>query len=197
MVEITLPIVLQLIQTVALLVGIIYYLTIMRNQQRTRELTLESQELTRKAQEQAKETRQAQLLMQLYETYRSSEFRIIMEEIINQEWTDFDDFWEKYGSLNNPVQWSKWGSVAAYFSGIGVLLKEGLIDVKLVDELISNLAFVAWYRMEPIIKEWRKFVLTRRFSEQARSSIFEAFSGFDYLINELRKREQASLELKT
>ena len=58
MVEVTLPIVLQMVQTIALIVGIIYYLTIMRNQQRTRELAL-------KAQEHATETRQTQIFMQL------------------------------------------------------------------------------------------------------------------------------------
>jgi hypothetical protein len=49
MVEITLPIILQLLQTAGILVGIIYYITIMRNTQKTRELTLQSQELTHKA----------------------------------------------------------------------------------------------------------------------------------------------------
>ena len=74
MVEITLPLVLQIIQTVSLVVGIVYYLIIMRNSQRTRELTLRSQELTRKAQEQALETRQAQLFMQLYNRLNEGEF---------------------------------------------------------------------------------------------------------------------------
>jgi hypothetical protein len=37
MAEITLQLVLQIIQTVSLVIGIIYYLTIMRNQNRARE----------------------------------------------------------------------------------------------------------------------------------------------------------------
>jgi hypothetical protein len=49
MVEITLPIVLQILQTVGILVGIVYYITIMRNSQRTRELSLQAQELDLKA----------------------------------------------------------------------------------------------------------------------------------------------------
>ena len=64
MAEITYQMVLSTIQTIALVVGIVYYLTIMRNAQKTRELTLQSQELTRKAQEQSLETREAQLFMQ-------------------------------------------------------------------------------------------------------------------------------------
>jgi uncharacterized protein HemX len=62
MVEITYQMILSTLQTIALIVGIVYYLIIMRNTQKTRELSLRAQELTLKAQEQAKETRQAQLL---------------------------------------------------------------------------------------------------------------------------------------
>jgi hypothetical protein len=92
MVEITLPIMLQIVQTVGILVGIIYYITIMRNQQRTRELTLESQELARKAQEQALETRKVQLFMQIYQDMNSTENLRIYSELINMEWEDWDDF---------------------------------------------------------------------------------------------------------
>jgi hypothetical protein len=45
MVEVTIPIVLQVIQTVGILVGIIYYITIMRSNQKTQQLQLD----TRKA----------------------------------------------------------------------------------------------------------------------------------------------------
>jgi hypothetical protein len=36
--------------------------------------------------------RKAQLLMGLYETYRSPEFRTQWNRVIEQEWEDFDDF---------------------------------------------------------------------------------------------------------
>ena len=42
MVEITSQMVLSTLQTIALIVGIAYYLTIMRNSQRTRELSLKA-----------------------------------------------------------------------------------------------------------------------------------------------------------
>jgi preprotein translocase subunit YajC len=56
MVEVTYQMVLSTIQTIALIVGIAYYMTISRKQQRTRELALESQEQAWKAQENALET---------------------------------------------------------------------------------------------------------------------------------------------
>ena len=62
MAEITYQMVLSTLQTVGLLVGIFYYVTTMRNAQKTRELTLESQELSQKAQEQSLETKTSSTL---------------------------------------------------------------------------------------------------------------------------------------
>ena len=61
--------------------GFTYYFVTVRNQDRTRK---------------------AQLLMGLYEVYRSPEFRAQWSDVINQEWDDFDDFWEKYGRDSDP-----------------------------------------------------------------------------------------------
>jgi len=45
--------------------------------------------------------------------------------ILQQEWTDIDDFMEKYGLENNPEAYSNWMSVASFFHGIGILVKKG------------------------------------------------------------------------
>jgi len=175
MVEITLPLVLQILQTVGILVGIVYYMTIMRNAQRTRELTL-------KAQEQAKETRQAQLLMELYETYRSPEFRKRTQTIGNLEYTDFDDFWEKYGVDANPDFWAEWFSVATFFNGIGVLVSRKLLDIDLVEELLSNITDRCWEMMGSIVLEWRKTIPTQK------NRKYELLHGFEFLYNEMHSR---------
>ena len=65
MAEITYQMVLSTLQTVALVVGIIYYITIMRNQQKTRELTL-------KAQEEVEKSRKRELILQRFQSYNLS-----------------------------------------------------------------------------------------------------------------------------
>jgi arginine exporter protein ArgO len=62
MVEFTIPLVLDIIRTAGILVAIVYYITIMRNQQRTRELSL-------KAQEEAEKARQREMIIQRSQTY--------------------------------------------------------------------------------------------------------------------------------
>ena len=62
MVDITLSIVLQFVQTVGILVGIIYYISIMRANQKTQERTL-------KAQEEAEKSRKREMIFSRSQSY--------------------------------------------------------------------------------------------------------------------------------
>jgi len=154
MVEITYQMVLSTLQTIALIVGIFYYLTIMRNQQKTRELTLESQELTRKAQEQALETRQAQLFMSIYTRVNEVEFWKNFLDIQQWEWESFEEYNEKY--VSRTEMRAKFYSVGTFFEGMGVMVKRDLIDVTVVDDLLSGPIMSVWQKFEPIILEDRR-----------------------------------------
>jgi hypothetical protein len=114
---VTLDTVLNVIPVVTLVLVGAYYSLQIRNQNRAR---------------------QAQLFMQLYETYRNPEFRKLQISLSRYEFTDFKDFWGKYGVDVNPDAWSSWLAVAAYYNGIGVLVKKNLISIDLVEELLSN-----------------------------------------------------------
>ena len=190
MIEITIPIVLQFIQTVGILVGIVYYLTIMRNAQKTRELTLQSQELTReaqeltlKAQEQALETRQAQLFMNIYGHVYTMEFWNRFREVTEQwEWRDFDDFYKKYRSV--PEFYNNFATLGTYFEGMGVLIKRNLIDVTFVDDLMSGPIMAIWQKFEPIILEDRR--------RRKMSTIWEWFGYLYDRVKEVSEKEHGS-----
>ena len=158
-----------------------YYINTLRNTRKNQELQLE--------------TRQSNMFMELYETYRSPEFRMQHSTIIQQQWEDYDDFMEKYGPETNPEAWANWMSVGSFFNGIGVLLKKGLVDIALVEELLVMTTFVSWIRIGPIVREWR--ARPREYSAKARSSKYSLFHGFEYLYNELKKRDQEYKDLKT
>ena len=140
MVEITLSIVLQIFQTVALIVGIAYYLFIMRNSQRTQEMTLKN--------------RQAQLLMQMWNRTQSKEFTRDSNIMSRMEWKDYDDFIEKYSypSEENDA----WVSIGNFCEGLGVMVKNDLIEPSLVDDLESRLIVAGWEKLSPIVYETRK-----------------------------------------
>jgi hypothetical protein len=181
MVEITYQMVLSTLQTVGLLVGIFYYLMVLRNQQKNQEislknqeLTLQSQELSRKALEQAAETRQGQLLMQLYAHLREDKFNTQFTELRRYEWRDYDDFMEKYG---DDIEFRAMiNYVCSFFEGVGVLVYRNLLDPQLVDDLMSSYIFLTWEKIGPYIKEIR-----------LRRNRPELWDKFEYLYEEIMK----------
>ena len=136
MVEITLPIALQIIQTVSLVVGIIYYITILRNQDKTRQI---------------------QLLSQLSK-YTQEEFQKKEYQLYALEWNDYDDFEKKYGSDSDLENYAIRYAIWSEHNKIGFILKTGLIDVEtLLGYLGGQLSPLwLWNKFESIIREQRR-----------------------------------------
>jgi hypothetical protein len=192
MVDVTYQIVLSTLQTLALLVGIFYYVMTLRNQQRNQEislknqeislknqeLTLQSQELSRKALEQAAETRQAQLFMDFYKLDTSLEFgKNVMELIWLWTWDDYDDLVKKYGPVSGSVDnYNKMISICLHFDGLGVQVKNCLMNIENVYDLYSNRLIPFWEKFAAVIIEARR-----------RSNAPQIYEHFEWLYYELMK----------
>jgi len=169
----------DLVAIAGVLIALTYYILTLRNQKRTR---------------------QAQLLMGLYESYRSPESRRRSMDIQLWEWETSDEFFDRYSYVVNPDAWADWEAKASFFHGVGVLLKEGMIDIELLDRLLTNSVNRHWnvLRMGQVLVEWRKRMTFERgdrdywvdpelgedFFTEIRDSTFH---GFDYLYYELVK----------
>lgn len=144
-------------------VGVFYHIMTLRN--------------TRRNQDQQLETRQAQLFMSLYNRLSDKNF--------NQDWMDavtltinsqeeylrlFRDA-EKRTEIGSAVN-----ALFAYFEGIGVLIKRGLVDIHLVDDLMSSYILMTWNKYGPFIKE-----------QQESANRPELWEHFEYLANEIKK----------
>jgi hypothetical protein len=116
MVEITYQMVLSTIQTASLVVGIIYYITIMRNQQRNQELAL-------KAQQEAEKARQNELVFQKVQNLNLEYARTFNEVMLMRDWKTAEEWEEKYGRENNLDAFSKWNHMIRHYTLAGVLLK--------------------------------------------------------------------------
>jgi len=124
--------------------------------------------------------RHAQLFMPLYDTFRNREFAEQYSDILfRHQWKDFDDWLHKYGPMENPTDFSSWVSVCSYFEGVGVLVKRKLIDIDLVDDLLSTEIRWLWEKIEPIAKEYR--------AQYNRPQLWEYF---EYFYKEMRKRDE-------
>ncbi len=137
MVEITYQVILSTLQTVGLLVGITYYITIMRNAQKTREMTL-------KAQEHATETRQAQLSMQLVNGWSQPHLVKARAFYQNLGATSYNEYVKLWSNPETEMQIRLWGS---YCEGIGVLVRENYLDIKIVAGLIGGVVKNDWEKI--------------------------------------------------
>ena len=142
MVELTYQMVLSTLQTVGLLVGITYYLIIMRNSQRAQQLQLE--------------TRQSQALMQMMQWQTSKEAWRDHVEWSKMEWKDYNDFEEKYGSDVNPEHYILRQIRVGYYNRIGLLLKYGIIDKIFAWDMGGTDYIQHWNKYGEIIKIQRE-----------------------------------------
>ena len=145
---------------IGFLVASIYYTLTLRNQNRTR---------------------QAQLFMQIYGVFRTEEFQDNITGIMSWKWNDYDDFLEKYGPNTNPNAWRALGSIAGYFEGIGLMVNKKLIDISLVENLMSTHIIYFWEKISPLSIE------LRRDFNRPQIDVWK-----EYLYNEIKKREAKS-----
>lgn len=166
------------VQTIGVLVAAssvttaaIYYVLTLKYSRRTQELAL-------KAQQQALETRQAQLFIDVYKTDESSEFQTIWWETYRTwAWKDYDDFMKKYSVLGgNYISYGKLLSIFSHFEGMGVLMRRGLLSPEIIYELNYNGIIMFWDKFSPIVHEWR-----RRFNSP------QMFGTLEWLHGEMKK----------
>ncbi|MGD0805764.1 MAG: hypothetical protein ABSA11_17010 [Candidatus Bathyarchaeia archaeon] len=134
-----------MVAATGVLVAAAYYVLNMRATRRTQELALKSQDQTL-------QTRQAQLFMGVYQTSISRDFLHIVNklDVEVKNWDDFDRI------LKDPETYEDFTGVVLFFEGIGVLVRENLIDVRLVSLLISGLVTGWWEKYGPYILQARE-----------------------------------------
>ena len=136
MVDVTYQMVLSTLQTLSIMVGISYYILALRNQTRARE---------------------AQVYTQIWDKFSDPEFLRRYFVVQDRQWTDFDDYIKQYGSLRylDPELYAENVSVGVYYEGIGVLVKNGYIDVQTVADILGTMVLTWWDKMSPLMKEYR------------------------------------------
>jgi len=125
------------------------------------------------------QTRQTDLVMRLYATFSSNEFQDAWTKVKKRarEFDDIDDiheFEEKVGGLR------EFNQVSLFFEGVGILLKRRIVDGPLIDDLFGGAIARAWETVRTGIIRGRQ--------QQNDPTIYYYF---EYLYNEMKKREQA------
>jgi len=116
--------------------------------------------------------RQTDLVTRLYSQFTNLEFQKTWNDILKREAKDYSDYEKKYGLAETVA-------VGMFFEGIGILLKRKLIDIELVDDMFTSPIKMTWEKMRDNTLEARKV-----------RNQPEIFEWFEYLYNEVKKREQ-------
>jgi len=147
----------------------------MRNAQKTRELTLQAQELTRKAQEEASETRKLQLFMQIFSEFNMAENLNNIAELINLK-PDYNEYLEKYDSHINPSFFARRCGIWYRFNSIGELLRLGWVEPDFLHRLNMDInVIMIWENWGHIIKKNREV-----------ENMPDLWDGFEYLYDEMK-----------
>jgi hypothetical protein len=120
-------------------VGVIYHVMTLRNQSKSR---------------------QAQLFMNLYGSYATPEAQGHFRDLLTIEMNGIDD-WNRL--KDDREQFKSWGYFASYYEGIGVLVRDGFVDIGLVAKLLSGNAIWFWEKYRDGILELRQRLNWPRF----------------------------------
>ena len=127
--------------------------------------------------------RQTDLVVRLSTYVVSRDFMEAVMDIHEAEFEDYDDFVRKYGKPFSKKQIPMSFTIVGNFcEQLGVLYRNKLIDISLIDQLFGVRGI--WKIMRPLIEGMRK--------EEHDQSIFE---WFENLYNEMKKKEQAGVKI--
>ena len=173
------------IQAISLTIGVAYYIYISSKQQMTREQALQAHEEARKLQEMALETRKAQMFMQIYnESYNNDSFIDAYVQLADLNIHSYDEY-QKYMEDEKIKKAST--KVAMFFEGVGVLVRERHINIRLFALLMTGMTRSWWERIyKSILEEGRE---KRNFQGWMSES--------EYLYNEMMKYHREHPEISS
>ena len=107
-------------------------------------------------------------------------------KVMNLQFKDYDDFVKKYGSLvaETPTIMAV-HTLSNYSEAVGYLLKRKLVSINYVWDVFGPTAILIWEKLKPLIEGLRKGFNS--------PTIYEPF---EYLYNEMKKREQQIAKAK-
>ena len=105
----------------------------------------------------ANRSRQASLYMQLYSSFRSQEVLGELNKVLYlHQWKDFEDFQSRYSPEANLDMSIGIQSILLFFEILGGLLKQGFLDIKVIDSQVGMAFIPFWEKIGPIIMAERE-----------------------------------------
>jgi hypothetical protein len=130
------------------------------------------------------ETRQAQLLMAVYDKISEPRVTEMWLNVVNSKFDNYPEFKKKF--VEDPEGYKAIGEMAMIFEGFGVLVREKLVDIRLVALLFGGVTRMYFDKLKPVLGDLRKDLDYPRFMDQT-----------EYLYNQLLEYMARNPELLT
>ena len=101
-------------------------------------------------------------------------------ELLQMEWTDYEDFERKYGTENNLESASVRLSLWYTYNTLGELLRRGLVDENTLYNAMGWGVVSIWKKFESVVAEHRRRYMSR-----------DQWTGFEYLAGRMLARMKA------
>jgi hypothetical protein len=150
-----LSIIRDLVAIFGVIAGFSYYVLTVRANQRNTRITLTNS---------------------IMQTMVSEEAQRRWIELMNMEWSDYDDFEKKYGSDVNPENYAKRSAVWNSYNMLGNLLMKNIIDAETFYMAGGTWAIFVWEKFKSVLMEHR-----RRYGSA------DSYTGLEYLASEMFK----------
>ncbi len=170
------------VQTVSIVVAAVGVLIAAINSIFSSRRAEEQRQLTLETQQHALETRQAQLFMQIYNRWSSQEMVTAYEQL-RVEYTDIDAMTQDIlaGKLEpHREHYALHGMFLFFLEGLGILVKQKLINVEMVEDLFSQRIMWFWEtRCAPYVDYVRETIGDPKM-----------YVNIEYLYHEMKHRQR-------
>jgi hypothetical protein len=94
------------------------------------------------------ETRQAQLFMNIYDKISKKEFSLSWRRFVNAKFTTYEEF--KQLQQTDKEFYEAVNDLAMFYEGLGVLVRENLLPIRMVALLICGMTRAYWEKFIPV-----------------------------------------------
>ena len=123
------------------------------------------------------------LFMGIYSIWGSEDMLDAHRRFMALKVKDYESFIKEYGPVLSATQIHRdIDRIGWFFNIIGFFVKEKIVNIKVVDELLGYWIIKNWETIKPLVYGWRK-----------EYDIPESYHWFEYLYEEMKKRKQAGV----
>jgi len=128
--------------------------------------------------------RRITLTTTLLQPFMTEEGNRLFMDLWEMEWRDLDEYKSKYDHRVSPENYAKRSAVWNRFNSIGMLYREGLLDMDTLSSGTGGIIEVMWRKYEPVIEMYRETDFDKL-----------AYENWEYLAKEMIKHRQPTVSV--